>query len=254
MFVFSEMGSVFTELLSLDSVILIVSAFFTSMISAVLGMGGGVTLLTVMMMFLPVQILIPIHGLIQFFSNGFRVALNFKHLKWDLIIPIVSGGVFGALLGSQVVFAVPTEVYRPLLAVFILFVTWRPKQKKTQKIFKFKFYIVGFFSHFMSLVFGATGPFLAPFFIGEELTRHQIIATKAAAQVTGHLFKLFVYFSMGFQLGQYMPLVVVMVFAVLVGTYVGKRALDRVPERLFLILFKGLITLLCLKMIVGVMI
>lgn len=133
------------EITDTSTLILLVSAFFTSMLSSVLGMGGGVSLLAVMMLFFPPTVLIPVHGIVQLFSNGVRTLIYFKSVVWYIFLPIAFGGLFGAYVGSKLVLNIPNEVYRPMLAIFLLFLTWRPKSAKKPKKFKFKFYIVGFF-------------------------------------------------------------------------------------------------------------
>jgi len=126
--------------------------------------------------------------------------------------------------------------------------TWKPKLKVSRR-FPLKFYILGFFSGGLSLLFGATGPLLAPFFLNEQLNRFQIIATKAFAQLTGHLTKVITFFVLGFSYGQYAGLILAMAVAVIAGTYLGKRILSRVDDKLFVVLFKGVITILCFRMI-----
>lgn len=237
------------DLSTLDIVILCASAFFTSVLSAILGMGGGVSLIAVMMQYFPQTALIPMHGIVQMFSNGFRVFLNLKHVKWEIFIPLFLGGILGAAIGSQFVLALPQHYFSLILALLILYLTWKPKPRKGYKKFKHKFFLVGVFANFVSVIFGVSGPLLAPFFLNENLTRFQIIATKAAKQFTGHVLKIIIYLFIGFSLSAYVHLIFLMVLSVIAGTYVGTKVLHKVPEKLFIVLFKGLITLLCFRML-----
>jgi len=45
----------------------------------------------------------------------------------------------------------------------------------------------------MNLTAGVAGPLLDIFFVRTALTRHQIVATKAATQIFSHLMKIVVY-------------------------------------------------------------
>ena len=57
----------------MESVILIVAAFFTSSISAVIGMGGGIILLGIMAIIIPEgYVVVALHGIIQLISNVTR--------------------------------------------------------------------------------------------------------------------------------------------------------------------------------------
>jgi len=66
----------------LEIVILIISAFITSTISAIIGMGGGIILLGIMAILIPEgYMVIALHGIIQLFSNATRTLVFRKHIK-----------------------------------------------------------------------------------------------------------------------------------------------------------------------------
>ena len=57
----------------MEIIILIIAAFITSSISAVLGMGGGIILLAIMAIIIPNgYMVIALHGIIQLISNSTR--------------------------------------------------------------------------------------------------------------------------------------------------------------------------------------
>lgn len=64
-----------------QTAILIVVAFLTSALSGVVGMGGGMLLLSVMAACFPPAVLIPLHGAVQFVSNGVRMAIGWRDLS-----------------------------------------------------------------------------------------------------------------------------------------------------------------------------
>ena len=65
---------------------LIISAFITSAISAVLGMGGGIILLGIMAIIIPEgYMVIALHGMIQLFSNTTRTYIFRSHIKKMLL-------------------------------------------------------------------------------------------------------------------------------------------------------------------------
>jgi len=63
------------ELSMLSATGLVALSFFTSMLTATIGIGGGLLILTVMVSFLPPFVVLPVHGVIQLGSNGGRMAL-----------------------------------------------------------------------------------------------------------------------------------------------------------------------------------
>ena len=52
--------------------LLTVASFFTSALTATFGLGGGVAMLALMGLFVPVSSLIPVHGAVQLGSNSGR--------------------------------------------------------------------------------------------------------------------------------------------------------------------------------------
>ena len=63
--------------ININILILIVSAFITSSISAVLGMGGGIILLGIMAIMIPEGYkVIALHGMVQLFSNSTRTYIR----------------------------------------------------------------------------------------------------------------------------------------------------------------------------------
>jgi len=70
----------------METVILILSAFITSSISAVLGMGGGIILLGIMAIIIPEgYMVIALHGIIQLVSNTTRTYVFRKNLHKKLL-------------------------------------------------------------------------------------------------------------------------------------------------------------------------
>lgn len=242
---FSELKAIF----ALDYSILLLSALLTSIISGFAGVAGGILLLAVMSIFLPASALIPIHGLVQLGSNSSRVFLLWKHIDRKIIPLYLLGGVLGAAIGSQVVVSVEGQLYSLALGTFILIVTWLPRFKSTPKI-PGKWMFIGVGATFLSLVFGAIGPLLAPFFLRERISKESLVVTKATCQMIGHLYKTIVFGFLGFAFADYSDLLIGMLAAVVLGNYIGKQLLGKVDDRIFRQVLKWMITALAVRMIV----
>jgi uncharacterized membrane protein YfcA len=111
---------------------------------------------------------------------------------------------------------------------------------------------VGALSGVSSVFVGATGPLIAPFFLGARLTKENIIANKAACQMMSHFGKipLFIIFFQFDYVQQY-ELLLPMVVAVFVGTNVGKKILSFIPEKLFKQLFRFALLIIAIRLIVA---
>ena len=245
----------------METVILIVAAFITSSISAVLGMGGGIILLGIMALIIPEgYIVVALHGIVQLISNLTRSFVFRDHIRKDIISQYLPGAILGLSLSSIIIFTLisffqvesATEIkidfLKPLIGIFILWFLFGKRHKiKTKHT---HFFGVGALSGLCTVFIGATGPLIAPFFLKGKLTKENIIANKAACQAISHLgkiplFILFFEFNYFSELGILVPLTI----AVFVGTNAGKQMLQFIPEKVFRLLFKGALTIIAIKLI-----
>ena len=104
--------------------LLVVASFFTSALTAAFGVGGGLAMLALMGLFVPVAALIPVHGAVQLGSNSGRAWHQRAHVRLDIAWPFLAGSLVGAVAGAMIVVQLPDAVLKLLLGVFILVVTW----------------------------------------------------------------------------------------------------------------------------------
>ena len=236
----------------LDIIINTVAAFFTSILSAIIGMGGGITLLAVMILSMELSIVIPIHGLVQFASNSSRWILFWKHIDWFIITRYTVGLVPFSFLGIHLVGMTHPTYLKIFIGFFILFAVYFPFHKLNLSMNpKRSFIYAGILNGTVSMIAGATGPLLAPFFLNRSLTKETLIASKAACQALAHFIKIILFGTvLGFDYTQYWSLILFMVVAVVIGTYMGKRILTRyISERIFITIYKSVLTLVGLKIL-----
>lgn len=233
-----------------DSLILYVTAFFTASVSGAFGMVGGIILLSVMAQFYKMDVLIPLHGLIQLVSNSSRAAILFPRVNWKIGRVFIIGAILGGFLGSKLVLNISESYYKIGLGIFILWVVFKPKPKNKIEI-PGKWFVLGVLAAFLSLFVGAIGMLVGAFFLDEGLEKKQLVATQAICQFFVHTTKVIVFFSVGFVLGPYLGVFSGMIAMTLLGTYFGTRIIDKIPEKSFFVILKILIVLLTARMIVS---
>ena len=247
----------------MELTILIIAAFITSSISAVIGMGGGIILLGIMAILIPEgYMVIALHGIIQLASNTTRTYVFRSHLKKNIIKEFSYGVFLGVTLSIiittiliqlfQVSSAneIKVEFLKPLIGLFIIWYLFLKGQKKENSITSFV--PVGAISGLSSIFVGATGPLIAPFFLSKKLLKKDIIANKAACQMITHCTKipLFIYLFNVNYLEEYTILLPVII-AVFFGTNFGKKILSFIPEKLFKKLFKIALFIIAIKLILS---
>lgn len=236
-----------------DSVVIIwlfVAGIVTSIISAVVGMAGGVTLLSIMALFLPWQQLVPIHGIAQLTSNSSRAFYLRQYIVWRIFLPFLVGVPLGAFVAVFLVVQLSSQqVPLLLIALLIFYVLFKPKKMPKIQIPAWSFVFVGVISGFLGILVGATGPLLAVFFLRDDLNKEQIIATKAISQFATHVIKIPSFLFLGFAYQEHWPLIVVLVVAALVGTRMGVFVLGKVNDRLFLWLYQTALFLAAIRIL-----
>lgn len=238
-----------------DLIVLVIVTLLTSTLSAIVGMAGGITLLSVMMIFIAPLHAIPLHGVVQFVANGSRTYAQRRHVRWDLLARYALLAFPLGFVGLFVAKQIPPDLLKALIGVFVLLATWRPSlllfgRHPEQSDPRRRFLVLGGVTGVLNVVIGTTGPLIAPFFLNLGLTRQGVVGTQAACQMAGHLAKVAVFVIGGFVLLPYAPLLALMIPAAVAGTWVGSRLLDRVDERRFKIVYKTILTVIALELVI----
>ena len=244
-------------------IILILAAFITSSISAVLGMGGGIILLGIMALIIPEGYkVIALHGMVQLFSNTTRSFVFKNYLKKNHLIQFFIGAIIGVGISALIILMliyyfdvssanqIKVEVLKPVIGLFIvwnLFLKGPKKEKKSDS-----FIPVGLVAGLSSIFVGAVGPLIAPFFLGKNLNKENIIANKAASQMITHISKipLFIYFFNMDYIAE-IRILLPLIFAVYIGTNFGKKILSFIPEKLFKKIFKITLFVIAIRLILS---
>ncbi len=238
-----------------DLAILCVTGLLTAMLSAVVGMAGGITLLSVMLLFFEPLVAIPIHGVVQLVSNSSRTFVQRKHVDWKILWHYSAMLVPMGFVGLTVAQSLPPSVTRALIGTFVLIATWKPgwlligthpERADTHR----RFFVLGAVVGVLNMTIGAAGPLIAPFFLRIGLTRQALIGTKAACQAAGHLVKIAVFGIAGFVFADYAVPLALLSLSVIAGTWIGSQLLDRVSERWFKRLYRGVLTLIALRLVI----
>ena len=239
---------------TLDLAVLTGAAAATAALSAVVGMAGGITLLAVMLLYLEPLVAIPLHGAVQLVSNASRTAVQRTHVRWTAVGRFALLLVPFAFAGLGVARALPAEALRLTIGLFVLVATWRPEWLRVGTGSgppERQLVAVGAGVGFLSSTLGATGPLMAPFFLQLGLTRQGLVGTKAACQALTHCAKLLVFGIAGFVFAEWLGLLAALAAAVVAGTLVGSRLLEHVSEPAFRLLYRGVLTLIALRLVLG---
>ncbi len=225
--------------------LVLLASFFTASVSAITGMGGGIVLLSIMTFVgYSHQQLVALHGVIQLASNSSRMFF----LCEDVDRVIVKSFILGLIPAAVLVMFILKELgdlrkLQLLIAGLIFYVLFKPKNMQPIHVRKTSFYCLGLCVGFLGPLIGATGPFLAPFFLRGDLSKNQIIATKAAVQMLGHFIKIPVFLFAGFNYLEFSGELISYLILTVLGTRFGIYLLKLLSEDKFVIIYKSVLFL-----------
>ncbi|UCC31563.1 MAG: sulfite exporter TauE/SafE family protein [Phycisphaerales bacterium] len=239
-------------------IILALAALITSIISAILGMAGGMLLLATMLCFMSHGEAIPTHAAVQIASNGTRVLAFIKNVDGHTLGRFCLGLLPGAALGMLLLWTLgqrqQSEPYlKTLIGTFILIATYLPQGKADGRSAGtwWDFPLMGLVAGTAALTVGAVGPLIGPLFARRHFVKESLIATKAVCQLATHVLKIpaFIWLR-DLDLTRLGSLALLMIVMVIPGTLIGKRILTGVPERHFRIAFRVALTVAGTKVLI----
>jgi len=225
---------------------LCIFATLTSLLTAVAGLGGGMLLLALMAQLFAPAILIPLHGIAQFFSNANRGWIHRARLEWSYLRPFIIGSVIGAFAFVPLVVFVNPTIGALAVGVFILVVTWFPRWLNVSRL---PYVLSGGLTSGLGVLFGATGPLAMSAHPKANWTKEQIVGNHGAAMAVQHGVKVVAYMVAGVQLYQYLPHVVVLFIGAWLGTFLGTHILNNFSDERFKLMLKWVLTILALRLI-----
>lgn len=213
------------------------AAFALAVLSAVAGFGGGALLLPVFTGLFGLRVAVPVLTLTQIASNGGRVWLNRGWLRWRVIGRFCAGALPLAVAGGLLLAHAPLAPLTRLLGAFLLVVVgWRHLRPAPRPPSDAAFVAIGAASGLGSALLGSVGPLTAPFFLAKGYTRAVYIGTEAACALAMHLAKVGAYGASSLLTPRVLLLGAAMTPATLLGTWVGKRVVNRISDRVFVAL------------------
>ena len=228
--------------------VLVAIVLATSCLTAVIGMGGGVLLLTLMPGLVPTSAILPLHALTQLASNASRAGFGWRSLDLAIVPAFIVGALAGSWLGSEIYLVLDERWLPAFIGLFILVFTWLPLPL-VRGGGQLALGVLGFFQTGLGMLAGATGPLGAAVLLQRNKERDWLVVNTALYMTLNHGLRVFAYFAIGFSYAPWWPLLTGMVLAGIAGSWLGTRLRRLVPQRDFHKWFRLLVSLLAVRMI-----
>jgi uncharacterized membrane protein YfcA len=211
---------------------LALSVVCTSFISGIFGMAGGMILMGILLLVMPVAQAMMLHGAAQIASNGWRAWLWRAHIRWKSVGFYLLGSVLPVSAFLMFNFTATKPMVLLSLGLMPVLVWLMPQSIKPNAERLGSGLACGLVCSTLQLLAGVSGPILDSFFTGSPMDRKSLVATKGAIQTFGHLLKI-VYFGRFVTLGgdgvPAWALGVAVVLAI-TGTTLSKRVLEAMND------------------------
>lgn len=222
----------------MTSLLIIGTTLLTGFISGVIGMAGGMILMAVLGLLLPVASAMIVHGVTQAGANGYRAYLLRKHIRWSVLPYYLAGSFIGISIFSLIQFIPSKNLIFISIGTFCLISLLLPKTIHFDILSQKYAVLCGTLVTAAQILAGASGPILDVFYIRSSMNRYEIIATKGITQTIGHLIKITYYIYMvrivrPQSLEVQELFLLLCVFMTLIGTNLGKIVLDKISDSHF---------------------
>jgi uncharacterized membrane protein YfcA len=215
---------------------------FTSFLSGIFGMAGGMVLMGALLPILPVPAAMVLHAVSQMTSNGWRATLWARYIEWRIFARYVVG-LLAALAIFAFVQAVPDRALVLIMLGIMPFIAvaiperLAPRADRTGGA-----EVAGLVGTALQLISGVSGPILDIFFVRTLMDRRAVVATKAACQVVTHLTKLVYFGGMTGAGDAISPLILaIAVSTAVIGTSASRLVLERMTDMQFRRWTRGLV-------------
>lgn len=226
---------------------LVIASFLAAAFNAAFSAGGAMIILATTTAVLPIVAVVPMHSGLLIGSTFGRMFMFWRFIRWDIAWPFLVGSLVGTAIGARVYFELPEQVIAVAIAVVMLVAIWLPEISWRPRI-RHPWAVVGFIHSLLSTLF-AYGAVLHAVALHAGLNRRQMVATLAGCLSGMSVFKIAGYAWYGFDYRPYLLLIGAAVFASIVGTWLGKRLSERLPEKQFRIGYRLIITLTAIRLL-----
>jgi uncharacterized protein len=204
----------------------------TSFLSGIFGMAGGMILIGILLVMMPVPEAMMLHGVTQLASNGWRGLLWWRHVRWAPVGAYVMGCAVALGVWSFTRYVPSLPVALLLLGFTPFLVRLLPKSYRpnAESLPQGTFY--GTICMTLILLTGVAGPLLDTFFLGGKLDRKEIVATKAICQIFGHTAKLIYFGTLIDQAASVDPIIAgLAIVSSMIGTSLAKYILEAMSDQ-----------------------
>jgi len=232
--------------------VLVVGALLGSLVGGVAGFGTGIIMLPLVAWVLGLRSAVPVLTVTMAIGNLARIWWSRGEVDRAVVLRFAVGAVPATALGTVIYVGAPAEWLGRFVGVFLI-ASVPLRRILATDLFRMRLRHFPMLGVAVGLISGrvvTTGPLNTPFFLAYGLRRSAYVGTEAVCAMVMHL-------SRGAALARYALLTwetfavgAVLGATMFAGSWLGRRLLDRMSDRVFLGIIEGLLLVMGLHSLV----
>ncbi|OLB98808.1 MAG: hypothetical protein AUH30_06845 [Candidatus Rokubacteria bacterium 13_1_40CM_68_15] len=231
--------------------ILVAGALIGSVIGGVAGFGTGVILLPLIAWTLDIRATAPVLTVAMPLGNLARIWWNRTEIDRGVTLRFLAGAVPATAVGAMLYAGVTSEHLRLIVGGFLIAAVplRRVLQSRYLCVRLVHFPVIGVVFGLLSAIVVSTGPVLAPFYLSYGLRRSAYIATEAMCALALHVTRGAVFTRYALLGPDTVTVGLVLGTVMFGGSWIGRRLLDRMSDRVFLAVIEALLLAMGLQLL-----
>jgi hypothetical protein len=229
--------------------ILVTGALIGSVIGGVAGFGAGVVLLPLIAWTLGIRATAPVLTVTMLLGNLSRIWWNRGEFDRDVAVRFLAGAIPATAAGAMLYAGVTGTSLRLIIGGFLVAAVplRRLLQSRYLRVRLVHFPVIGLVFGFLSAIVVSIGPVLTPFYLAYGLRRSAFIATEAVCALAMHLTRGAVFSRYALLGRDTLTVGLVLGSIMFAGSWMGRRLLDRMSDRVFLAVVEALLVAMGLQ-------
>lgn len=221
-------------------VILLGAALVGSTLGGIAGFGAGLIMLPLLAAFVGVKSAAPILTVTMLLGNLSRIWWSRHDMDQLVAVRFLAGAVPATAIGAIFYAGATSEWLRWIIGGFLIAALpiRRFMLSRQVPILLRHFPVIGACFGILSAIVVTIGPVLTPFFLAYGLRRGAFIATEAVCAFAMHVTRGVVFARYSLLTWQTAAVGVVLGSTMFAGSWVGRRLLDRMSDRVFLLIIE----------------
>lgn len=222
---------------------LLAAALVGSTVGGVAGFGAGLILLPTLVWAVGVKATIPTLTVVMLLGNLSRLWWSRREVNWAVVGAFLAGAVPAVAMGAITYAGAKAEWLSRIIGGFLLACVplrrWLLAQDVRVRLIHFPF-LGGAFG-FLSALVATIGPLVTTFFLGYGLRKGAYLATDSLCALGMHLTRAIVFQRYALLTTETLTVGLALGAVMFAGSYAGRRIVDRMSERFFLLAIEGLL-------------